>query len=323
MTTIKDVAKIAGVSTATVSRVINNRGPLSQKTIDKVNQAMAELKYKPNTLARSLVKGKHNCIGVILPNISSPFWAQIAHELEKAAAGRGYSIMITVASDDEQSYCEKFEYLTASMPEGIITSYVNHTEEYIDQSQIPVVIIGNSDYTPSVASNDEQGGTLATRHLIAKGCKSLIHIGGDLNGKSSGNARSFAFIRECEKHKLPYKVYQLSREQQKELDFSGVISEIFCEDADFDGIFASNDILAAYCVSTALSLGYRIPEDIRIIGYDDINISPLIYPPLSTIHQDIRKLAQASVDMLLDLSEGKAADTRQVLPVQLIERKTT
>lgn len=83
MTTIKDVAQKAGVSTATVSRVINKRGALSDKTIEKVNKAMEELHYKPNTIARSLVKGKHYCIGVILPNISSPFWAQMAHELER------------------------------------------------------------------------------------------------------------------------------------------------------------------------------------------------------------------------------------------------
>lgn len=323
MTTIKDVAKKAGVSTATVSRVINRRGPLSDKTIKKVNEAMADLKYKPNTIARSLVKGKHYCIGVILPNISSPFWAQMAHELEKAAAEKGYNIMITVASNDVQSYIEKFEYLSASMPEGIITSYISNTEDYIYHTSMPFVIIGNTGFKPSISSNDAQGGTLATRHLIAKGCKNLVHISGDLSGRSSGNARSYAFISECEKHHIPYKVYQLNDEQIKELDFAGIISDIFYENSDFDGIFASNDILAAHCVSTALSLGYRIPEDIRIVGYDDVNISPLIYPPLTTVHQDIGRLAEAAVESLLKLAAGEEIPAKQVFPVKLIERKTT
>lgn len=324
MTTIKDVAQKAGVSTATVSRVINKRGALSDKTIEKVNKAMEELHYKPNTIARSLVKGKHYCIGVILPNLSSPFWSQMAHELEKAAAQRGYSIMITVAPDKKVSdYIERFEYLAASMPEGIITSYISNTEDYLYQSAVPFVIIGNTRFTPSVSSNDDQGGTLATRHLIAKGCRNLIHISGNLKGRSSGNARSFAFMRECEKRDIPYKIYQLNEAQLNELDFSGVISDIFYENSDFDGIFASNDILAAHCISTALSLGYKIPEDIRIIGYDDVNISPLIYPPLTTIHQDIGKLAKAAVDTLIQRVNGMEIPERQVFPVKLIERKTT
>lgn len=324
MVTIKDVAKHAGVSIATISRVINNRGPISERTIEKVNNAMRELNYNPNTIARSLAKGRNSCIGVILPTIGMPYWAQVSHELENAAAERGYSIMIAVSPNCKDTYIKKFQYLAASRPEGIITSYIDGAEDFIANSQIPVLTWANSSHTkPSISSDDRMGGMLATRHLIAKGCKSLIHISGNLAGSSSGNARSYAFIDECEKCGIKYRVFQVSESQNWNLDYSDVMSDVYSLGGDFDGIFASNDIIAANCLSMALRLGYRVPEDIKIVGYDDVNISSLLYPPLSTIHQDIRRLAELAIDSLLALAAGEKVPDRQVVPVRLVERKTT
>ena len=185
MVTIKDVAKKAGVSTATISRVINNKGSLSGKTIAKVNKAMNELGYSPNSLARSLVKGLSTCIGVILPSLKQPYWALVANELERVAAKMGYTVMITVSEDDPELYKKKYASLEASRPVGIVTSYINDTEDFISKSSVPTVIWANTNYSPSVASDDYQGGVLATRHLIAKGCRNLIHVGGNLKGRSS------------------------------------------------------------------------------------------------------------------------------------------
>lgn len=323
MPTIKDVAKEAGVSIATVSRVLNNRGSLSEKMINKVNNAMTKLNYHPNVLARSLVNGKHYCIGVLIPSIEMPFWAKLTHEVERAADKHGYSIMIAISPSDTEAYIEKFECLRASMPDGIITSYTPNTEDYIHQSPTPTVVIGNVDYAPSVSSNDEQGGLLATRHLIAKGCKKLIHISGELGSRSTANARSYAFIKECDNRNIDYKVYQASEDQLRNMNFAGIISNIFYENPEFDGIFASNDIMAAHCISTALALGYKIPDSIKIIGYDDISISSLIYPSLTTIHQNYQQIAEVAVETLIDLVAGKEVPDRQVIPVKLIERKTT
>lgn len=323
MATIKDVAKEAGVSTATVSRVLNNSSSLSEKTLDKVNKAMKALNYHPNAVARSLVKGKHYSIGVMLPSLLVPFWAQIANELEKTTAQYGYSVIITEAPSSAEAYIKKFESLRARMPDGIITSYIKDTEHYIRQSDTPTVIIGNVDYPPSVSSNDGQGGLLAARHLIAKGCKRIIHISGEMGSRSSANARTHAFIKECEEKHIEYKVYQSTDRQTREMDYAPVISNIFYENPEFDGIFASNDILAAHCISMALSLGYQIPGDIRIIGYDDINISKLIYPPLTTIRQNYPVLAKTSVDTLLKLMAQEEVPEKQIIPVELVERKTT
>lgn len=323
MATIKDVAKEAGVSTATVSRVLNNSGYMSQEAVDKVHKAMENLSYRPNAVARSLVKGKHNSIGVMFPNLSIPFWAELESELERVAEKKGYNLMLAVAPNDAEAYIEKYESMRSRMPDGIITSYIKDTEHYINASETPTVILGNVSYGPSVSSNDEQGGLLAAKHLIAKGCKNIIHISGELGSRSSANARTYAFMNECKKENVTYKVYETTREQYLKMDFESIISNVFYENEQFDGIFASNDILAAHCISTALSLGYRIPEDIRIVGYDDISLSKWIYPSLTTIHQDNKKLAETAVDTLLKQLAGEEVPDKQVIPVRLIERKTT
>lgn len=323
MATIKDVAKEAGVSTATVSRVLNNSGYMSQEAVDKVHKAMENLSYRPNAVARSLVKGKHNSIGVMFPNLSIPFWVELESELERVAEKKGYNLMLAVAPNDAEAYIEKYESMRSRMPDGIITSYIKDTEHYINASETPTVILGNVSYGPSVSSNDEQGGLLAAKHLIAKGCKNIIHISGELGSRSSANARTYAFMNECKKENVTYKVYETTREQYLKMDFESIISNVFYENEQFDGIFASNDILAAHCISTALSLGYRIPEDIRIVGYDDISLSKWIYPSLTTIHQDNKKLAETAVDTLLKQLAGEEVPDKQVIPVRLIERKTT
>ena len=323
MATIKDVAREAGVSTATVSRVLNKSGYMSEEAVNKVNKAMETLSYHPNAVARSLVRGKHNSIGVMFPYLSIPFWAELESELEQVAERKGYSLMLAVAPNDAEAYIEKFESMRARMPDGILTCYIKETEDYICNSETPTVILGNTSYGPSVSSNDEQGGLLAAKHLIAKGCKNIVHISGELGSRSSANARTYAFMKECEKEHIAYKVYETKRSQYLKMDFESVISNVFYENEHFDGIFASNDILAAHCVATALSLGYRIPEDIRIVGYDDISLSRWIYPSLTTIHQDNTKLAEIAVETLLKELEGEEVPDKQVLPVRLIERKTT
>ncbi len=323
MVTIKDVAKKAGVSTATISRVINNKGPLSVKTAAKVNKAMEELGYSPNSIARSLVKGLSTCIGVILPSIRQPYWALVANELERAAASYGYSVIITVSEDDPEIYKEKYSSLEASRPFGIVTSYFNDTEDFVKKSSVPTIFWANTNYIPSVSSDDYQGGVLATRHLISKGCRNLIHVGGNLKGRSSGNARSFAFIEECKKAGISYKVYEVSEKENINLDFSQIVSKVFYENIGMDGIFASNDSLAANCIHMAYSMGYRIPEDIKIVGYDDVDFCTLVYPQMTTIHQHIDKMAEIVLDSLINLADGKEVPDKQVIPVSLVERKTT
>ena len=319
MSTIKDVAKYAGVSVATVSRVLNKKGPLSEKSIQKVNEALEALDYRPNLLARALVSGKNNnTIGVILPSFSDPFWSKIAQELENSAKKLECNVIFSLALEDNSDRMRSVEYLRTRQVDGIILTSSMAKEHKLDEliksvKGIPIVLLVDSvEGIPSIVSDDAHGGILATRHLIAKGCKNIVHISGDLSGYKHADARAYS-----------YKVYENKKGMSSEVDVQNLVNKVFYENPDMDGLFLSNDILAMVCIRYALSQGMRIPDDIRIIGYDDVNVSSLVYPPLTTIHQNCDKLALKAVQCVLDQMNGKEVEKSTIVPVELIERKTT
>lgn len=324
VSTINDVAREANVSTATVSRVINGSSRISRDTERRVLDAMAKLHYSPNTIARSLAKGHNDCIGFLLPDLNLPFWAKLAHELEKCAKSHQWNVMISSAPRNLDDYFSAYNRLAGSMVSGIVTTFIGGTDDFIASSKIPTVTIGcMSEHSYSISSNDEQGGIFATRHLISRGCRKIIHISGEMLPHRSSNERTYAFIKECEQYGIQYKLYETSLVDQVENNYTGVIGNVFYENTDFDGIFASNDILASMCVSTALSLGYRIPQDIKIVGYDDIPISAMMYPPLTTIRQNYQQLSTLAVETVLNLINGVEVPMKQQIPVELIVRGTT
>lgn len=328
MTTIKDVAKYAGVSVATVSRVLNKKEPLTEKTIKKVEDAIEALGYYPNAYARTLVGGKNNMLGVILSSFNNPFFSELAQEIEIAAKSRQYNILFTAAENGAEDKLHAMEYLLSRQVDGIIFSAFAEPEleeQLRNRCRVPFVDLLHylSEETYCVFSDDRQGGILAARHLYAKGCKKLVHVGGKMETYRYADERTYAFEKECEKLGMSCQVYGSNGNATNLSEVRELINRIFYENRDIDGMFLSNDILAAQCVTYALSQGYRIPDDIRIMGYDGIYISSLIYPPLTTIQQNFKKLAETAVEIAIDLIDGKETKKTNLIPVELVERKTT
>lgn len=327
MATIKDVAKYAGVSVATVSRVLNKKEPLTEKTIKKVEDAIEALGYYPNMYARTLVGGKNNILGVILSSFNNPFFAELAQELEAAAKARGYNILFTAAGTDFNEKMAATEYLLSRQVDGIIFStYVDPDKEakIRERCKVPFVeMLHPLSDTYSVYSDDKQGGILAARHMYAKGCKKLVHISAQTTVYKYADERTYAFVRECANLGIDCRVYQNEYEVTNLAGIRELINRIFYENRDIDGMFLSNDILATQCLTYALSQGYRIPDDIRIMGYDGIYITSLVYPALTTVQQNFTKLAECAVDTAINLIEGKETPKEILIPVELIERKTT
>lgn len=327
MATIKDVAKYAGVSVATVSRVLNKKEPLTEKTIKKVEDAIEALGYYPNMYARTLVGGKNNILGVILSSFNNPFFAELAQELEAAAKAREYNILFTAAGTDFNEKMAATEYLLSRQVDGIIfSSYVDPDKEakIRERCKVPFVeMLHPLSDTYSVYSDDKQGGILAARHMYAKGCKKLVHISAQTTVYKYADERTYAFVRECANLGIDCRVYQNEYEVTNLAGIRELINRIFYENRDVDGMFLSNDILATQCLAYALSQGCRIPDDIRIMGYDGIYITSLVYPALTTVQQNFTKLAECAVDMAINLIEGKETPKEILIPVELIERKTT
>ncbi|OPJ62539.1 LacI family DNA-binding transcriptional regulator [Clostridium oryzae] len=323
MATIKDVAKLAGITVTTVSRVLNNRGYISDATRKKVHAAMEELNYQPNEIARSLHRRKSNIIGVIVPNVSHPFFAELTNYIEYYAYEEGYKVLVCNSyqnSDKEKDYVAM---LKRNQVDGIIMgSHTVETSDYIT-SDLPIVALDRnlSNGVPYVTSDNYNGGVLATNLLIDKGCKKLAHISGPLEINTPANKRYQAFIDVATERNVEYVIKQAKLdifESYEKLAYS-----LFSEHSDIDGIFASSDMIAASIIHVTNKLGKEVPKDLKIVGYDDISLASMIVPPLTTIKQPIEEIGKMSLKILLEIIDGKPVNTESILPISLVERKTT
>lgn len=322
MANIKDVAKEAGLAVATVSRVLNNRGYISDMTRKKVYEAMERLNYKPNEIARALYRKKSNILGVIVPMVSHPFFAELANYVEAFAYQAGYKVLICNSYSDSKKEKSYVELISRNQVDGfIVTTYTKDAPEYIISS-IPVVTIDRSfNGLPYISSDHYNGGILATNHLIEKGCKKIAHIGGLLEIELTANNRSKAFLDTVLQNKIDYIIVQAKLstfENYKKLAF-----EFFEKHPDVDGIFAGSDIIATSFIRAANVLGKSVPKDLRIVGYDDIEMASMSVPALTTIRQDIKNIAETAVKVLIGRIEGEEIPIESILPVSLIERETT
>ncbi|MGH4052603.1 MAG: LacI family DNA-binding transcriptional regulator [Clostridium sp.] len=325
MANIKDVAKRSGVTVTTVSRVLNNRGYISEKTRKNVYKAMKELDYQPNELARALFRRKSNLIGFIIPSVAHPFFAELTNDIEYYAYKNGYKILLCNANNESKKEQDYIDMLKGNQVDGIIMgSHTLEVSEYLNL-RLPIVAIDRflSENIPYVASDNYNGGVLATKLLIEKGCKNLAHISGPLNLNTSANRRYEAFVDVANENSMPYVVIETSINSFDTEEYESLIYKLFEEHPAIDGIFASSDMIATCIVKVASVLEKSIPGDLKIVGYDDINIASLIVPALTTIRQPIREIAKLVVEILINQIDDKKVNHENILPIELIERRTT
>lgn len=323
MATIKDVAEVAGVTVTTVSRVLNNRGYISQATRIKVSDAMEKLNYQPNELARSLFRKKSNLIGLIIPDVSHQFFGALASFIEFYANKEGYKILLCNSYQDSLKEKEYVHMLKRNQVDGIIMGSHNlETKEYLD-TNLPIVAIDRtlSKNIPFISSDNYEGGKLATKLLIDHGCKKLAHISGPLEMNTPANNRYQAFIDIVMKEKIDYIVKQTKLNEFEKNE--NLIYKLFEENPDIDGFFASSDMIAATIIKVAYHLKKQIPKDLKIVGYDDISLAHLLVPSLTTIRQPIEKMGELAIKILIDQIDKKTVSIENILPIELIERETT
>lgn len=323
---ISDVAKLAGVSVTTVSRVMNNRGYISKETRDNVHRAMEELNYFPNDLARALFNKRTNLIGLIVPTTSNPFFGELSFHIESICTTLGFKVLICNSLsqvEKEQSYADM---LMRNQVDGIIVGAHNRGISNYNQRNIAVVAIDRylSDTIPVVGSDNYRGGTLAAELLVTKGCKNIIHINGPAELETPASLRRKAYEDVMRNHGREAITYEVNDPFLQE-NHHQVIRQLFDEYPNVDGLFASNDLVAASFISEARKRGKRIPEDIKVVGYDGTETSRILLPDLTTIKQPIAQIAKTAVEILIKEIEGEYQDLplESYLPVELIEGLTT
>ncbi len=325
MSTLKDVAEKAGVTVTTVSRMLNDRGYVSEKTKKKIKQAMKELNYQPNALARALSRKKSDFIGLIVPSASHMYFCKVIDYVEHFVSKNGYKLLLCNSNLEPKKEIEYFNMLNANKVAGIIIASRTQNIDKNIAIDAPVISIDRviSPRIPSICSDNYQGGVLAAEHLIAKGCKKLVHISGSTNLNMDANKRFFGFKEVCEKKGIPYFVVDATEEQFLSMHYENIINMILDNHPDVDGIFTSNDIIASQVIGICKKRNIEIPNQIKIVGYDDIDLCKLCSPAITTIHQSVKEICQFAVESIIFKADNKTIPSSVAFPVTLIERETT
>lgn len=316
---LTDVAKLAGVSPTTVSRVINKKGYLSEKTITKVNEAMRELGYKPNNIARSLQGKSAKLIGLIFPKISHVFYAELIDKLEHELFKHGYKTIICNSEHDSKKEREYIEMLEANQVDGIISGSHNLGIEDYNRVTAPIISFDRnlSPDIPVVSSDNYAGGVLAAETLVKSGATKIVMITGNDNSNSPTGLRHAGFASVLPTAPITNVSSDFSP-IRKEMEIKNILTH-----QQPDAIFASDDLTAILIIKVAKELGLQLPQDLKVIGYDGTYFIENYYPNLTTIKQPLEDIACLTVDLLLKKIAGEEVQTTgYFLPVSLLPGKS-
>jgi LacI family transcriptional regulator len=327
---MKEIARLSNVSVATVSRVINQNGRFSKETEERVLHVIEEYGYKTNMVAKSLRVRQSKSIGVIVPDIKNEFFASIVLEIESYFFSNGYSVFICNTNGEEEKEQEYLRSLDAKGVDGLI--YISGKEDISIQSlkrDIPIVCI---DRKPSideniaiVESDNYAGGFLATEELIRQGCKDIIIIKSKRR-ISTTQSRYKGYKAALEKYNIPLNdMLMIDLDQTTFEKAKDKMNKLIELGVPFDGVFATNDWLALGSLFAMKENDIHVPDEVKLIGFDNISISKYSYPSITTINQDKKKLGEEASKALLNFINKKEMKEKLhiVLPVKLVERETT
>jgi len=332
MSGIRDIAKITGLSLATVSRVFNNSPAVSPKTRAKVLKAAKEIDYQPNMMAAALRSGKSKIIGVLVPEVNNFFFSSIINGIEKKLADLGYKIIIAQSHESfekEQSAIQSFVNLKV---DGILLSLSKETSNYtqfkkVIKNKTPMVFfdrVPDSEEFNTVTLDDHYGAYIATEHLIKSGCKQLIHILGDPSVSIFSKRKNgfLAALRNYQYQIEPRNMVSLYYNQKKD---STLLKNLLRVNPKIDGIFAYGDETCLYLLNIMSSLSVEVPKQVKVIGFGNANYSSLIQPALSSIDQKCNEMGERAATMLVNSLHDPSSNAivKDILSPKLIVRGST
>ena len=310
MVTIKEVAEYAEVSVATVSRTLNNSGYVGKESRKKVEKAVKDLEYYPNEVARSLYQKTSKIIGLLLPDISNPYFPLLTKGVEDRAQEEGYMVLFGNVEDQQEKEDTYVKFFSQYNISGILSA-TEGTKNKNVESHVPYVLLDRAyeqeDF--SVVTDDIVGGKIAAQALLERNPKDIIVMVGprDLPG---ANDRLSGALQVLRRANVNYQIFETYTFQVDEAERTA--QRLFDTFENPDSIIANNDVFALAIMKEALKRGYLIPEDLQIIGYDDMPFSKYMYPGLSTIGQPAYQVGYQGAGMLFDLMEQKSIKQKKV-----------
>ncbi len=306
--TVKDIAKVAGVSVNTVSRALNNKPDINEETKKRVLEAAKKLGYVSNKSALSLKRQKSYIVGVVIEDNANPFWAEVLKGVEATAKMYGYHVILANTARNYETEAEGIKMLIERRVDGLLISPVQ--EKYDDilnlkKYEIPFAIMGRHVEgldVPMVYDDGIRGGSIATEYLIKRGCKEIAFIGAQPYNTASSE-RCQGYKRALQKNGISIND-DLIKTGGIEIDGGyNSVMDLVANHTDFDGIFVYNDLMALGVIKALKELKIKIPEEVKVIGYDDISYSSFICPSLTTMRMKKFEIGEIAFKMLFDSNE--------------------
>ncbi len=328
--TIRDVARMANVSISTVSRVMNAPETVVEDKRVRVLEAIEKLQYQPNALARGLIYKKSNTLGVMIPDVENPYYAGVLRGMQDSAVKLGYSLIIFNTDRNKQRTLEYVQHLYEKQADGVIfASDVFHREynDAIQRYQLPVVLVStySQEYeVPSIDIDDEKAAYDAVEYLIQSGHSKIGMISFPFDDSISGLPRYRGFKKALTDHQLEECLSYVAFANHRFEEAYDATQQLFSRFPDLTAIFASSDEFAMGAITYFHEQGISVPEQVAVIGFDNIRMAHMFIPKLTTIAQPVYEIGQRAVEKLHELiTQGTVKNLRERLPHQLIIRNST
>jgi LacI family transcriptional regulator len=325
--TILDVASASGVSAMTVSRVLNDKGSIRPETRERVEAAIARLGYRPSKVARSLITNKTQTLGMVVPDIGNPFFPEIVAGAEEAAWQSGYSLVLCNTNENPSREKSVLDMLEDARVDGVILASSRLSDDLLHPYLLQhsrVVLVNRYSTAPNVGTvcvEDAHGTMRAVHHLLGTGKKTIAFIAGPENSRSA-QARRKGFVTAFETSGRTLRSELIVPSQPLEGAGYTATKALLAATPEIDALLCYNDLVAIGALQALRELGRRVPEDVAVVGCDNIRLASLMTPSLTTLGVDKRYLGEAAVTMLLRLIGGELNDRHITVKPELIIRES-
>jgi LacI family transcriptional regulator len=326
-TTLADIAKAANVSMMTVSRAINNKSGLSDELRGRILALVEEMEYRPNSFARSLATQQTTTIGLVVPDITNPFFAQIARGVEDAAYENQYNIFLVNSNEDEHRETTALETLWQKGIDGIILCSSRLSDEALESqaNRFPAMVLLNRELKEphsnliTININDQWGAQRAIRHFVGIGRRRIAYIGGP--PKSFSNARRLdGYKMGLQSAEIPFDPNLVVSAHPTTDGGRAAAAALIARVPDVNAVFCFNDLVAVGAMQVIQELGKKVPEDVMVIGVDDISLATIIRPQLTTMHVPLTHIGRLAMRALLDILAGDGMSAAYQIEPELFLR---
>ncbi|MBR4079961.1 MAG: LacI family DNA-binding transcriptional regulator [Christensenellaceae bacterium] len=330
MAVIKDVAKLAGLSVSAVSKYLNHPDHVKEDTKMRIEAAIRELNYVPSATARSMRTKRSNMIAVVVPDILDVFYTEVFNSIKYYAQLKGYTPILYTIENDFEVLRDYLKKISVNQFDGLMLCFLDEDElrEFYHkfESEVPVVMfsgeITNNRFS-AVATDVFHGGYMATKHLIDCGCRRIAYVGGMENSKTTKEKHA-GYRKALQEAGLAANPdYSYYGQYRFETGYDAA-KAFYCMEEMPDGIFAANDVVAMGFMKCMMNKGVKIPEDVKVIGFDNVRISSMYQPGISTIMLPVNDMCMQAVDMLTNAIEKKDEQKHtKIFKNELIIRDST